>query len=231
MINDNNEIGKTIKFYREVKHLSQSKLAEQIGVSQRNVSYYESGDHIPPADVLKKLAAIFNITIDQLVGTKKMGADGNCENYFYEEGSANWNIRNKAQAQGLSYDEVLNRTCLPKERFDLLWFGNVQPMAEELIRFSEVLGVSIDFLLDNSQRERITAEEEIVLLYYKQFPDEIMDLLDSFCSLNKKDRTKVLGKCFELEDNLSSVAADAKYLDSEGKSSPSSGTGGGTMVG
>lgn len=50
-----NDIGKSIKFYRESLHWSQNKLAEQPGVSQRNVSYYESGDRIPPADVLKNI--------------------------------------------------------------------------------------------------------------------------------------------------------------------------------
>lgn len=55
MINENNNIGNVIKYFCELKHLSQVKLAEQIGVSQRNVSYYESGDHIPPADILKNL--------------------------------------------------------------------------------------------------------------------------------------------------------------------------------
>lgn len=200
MINENNEIGKVIKFFRELKHLSQAKLAEQIGVSQRNVSYYESGDHIPPADVLKKLAAIFGITVDELVGTKKINSNGNCENYFYEEGLVNWNIREKSKERGLSYDEVLNKSCIDKERFDLLWYGNVQPVAEELIRFSEVLDVSIDFLLDNSRREQITAEEEIILLYYKKFPTEIMELLNSFTALSDRNRKKVLGKCLDLED-------------------------------
>lgn len=208
MINENNSIGNVIRYFRELNHLSQAKLAEQIGVSQRNVSYYESGDHIPPADVLKKLASIFKITVDELVGTKKVASNGNCENYFYEKGLANWNIRNKAKEKGLSYEEVLDRTCINKERFDLLWYGNVQPIAEELIRFSEVLNVSIDFLLDNSQREQITAEEEIILLFYKKFPTEIMELLSSFCSLSKKDRTRILGKCFDLEQELESVAAD-----------------------
>ncbi len=208
MINENNSIGNVIRYFREFNHLSQAKLAEQIGVSQRNVSYYESGDHIPPADVLKKLASIFKITVDELVGTKKVASNGNCENYFYEEGLANWNIRNKAKEKGLSYEEVLDRTCINKERFDLLWYGNVQPIAEELIRFSEVLNVSIDFLLDNSQREQITAEEEIILLFYKKFPTEIMELLSSFCSLSKKGRTRILGKCFDLEQELESVAAD-----------------------
>ena len=146
MINENNEIGSIIRYFRELKHLSQSKLAAQIGVSQRNVSYYESGEHIPPADVLKKLASIFGITVDELVGTKKRGSHNNCENFFYEEGLANWNIRKKSEELGLSYNEVLEKTCIDKERFDLLWFGNMQPFAEELLRFSEVLNTSIDFL-------------------------------------------------------------------------------------
>lgn len=210
MINKSNTIGSIIRCFRESKHLSQAKLAEQIGVSQRNISYYESGDHIPPADVLKKLASIFGITIDELVGIKKMNSNESCENYFYEEGLVNWNIRKKAESHGLSYEDVLNRTCINKERFDLLWYGNVQPIAEELIRFSEVLNVSIDFLLDNSQRECITTDEEIILLYYSKYPKDVMDLLESFCSLEKrKDRGIVLGKCFELEKAAASVAEDA----------------------
>lgn len=207
MINENN-IGNVIRYFRELKHLSQSKLAEQIGVSQRNVSYYESGEHIPPADILKKLASIFGITVDELVGTKKLNSSGSCEEYFYEEGLANWNVKQKALNKGLSYKEVLDKTCISEERFNLLWFGNVQPVAEELIRFSEVLDVSIDFLLDHSQRERVTADEEVILLYYKKFPTEIMELLNSFCSLSKKDRTRILGKCFDLEQE--SVAADVE---------------------
>lgn len=200
MINENNEIGNTIKYFREFKHLSQAKLAEQIGVSQRNVSYYESGDHIPPADVLKKLAIIFGITVDELVGTKKINSNGNCENFLYEDGLANWNIKQKSKEKGLSYEDVLERTCINNERFDLLWYGNVQPVAEELIRFSEVLDVSIDFLLDNSKREHITAEEEIILMYYRKSPTEIMELLNSFTALSERDKKKVLGKCLDLED-------------------------------
>lgn len=211
MLNENNDIGRIIKYYRESKNYSQSKLAKQIGVSQRNVSYYESGDHIPPADVLKKLANIFNISIDVLVGTKKVGANGNCDNYFYEEGLANWEIRKKAKELNLSYEDILDRTGINSERFDLLWFGNVQPYAEELIRFSEVLDVSIDYLLDNSQRERVSVDEEIILRYYKKYPDEIMDLLSSFTSLSKKGRTIVSGKCFELEQE-ESVTADENEL-------------------
>lgn len=216
MINENNEIGKVIRYFREFKQMSQSSLAEKIGVTQRTISYYESGERIPPADILKKIALIFNISIDELVGTKKMNSVGTCENFFYEKGLANWNIRKKAEELGLQYDDVLSKTNIDKQRFDLLWFGTAQPFAEELIRFSEVFDVSIDFLLDNSQREHITAEEEIILLFYKKFPTEIMELLSSFCSLSKKDRTRLLGKCFDLEQESRSVAADPLPLKKTG---------------
>lgn len=125
MINENNAIGKGIRFYRELKRMSQSDLAKKIGVTQRTISYYESGKRIPPADILKKLAILFNTTIDELVGTKKMNSNGNCDNFFYEEGLANWNIKTKAKELGLSYEDVLQRTDIERERFDALWFGVV----------------------------------------------------------------------------------------------------------
>ena len=210
MINDSKKIGKTIKFYRELKHLSQAKLAEHIGVSQRNVSYYESGDHIPPADVLKKIASLFNLTVDELLGLKKMNSQTNdCYNYFYEEGDVNWSIRKISKAKEISYEDILEKSCIEKERLDALWYGNSQPVAEELIRIARVLDVSIDYLLDCSQREKITPNEELILRYYHRFPGEVMELLESFCSLQKrKDRGIVLGKCFELERESSFVAAD-----------------------
>ena len=46
----------------------------------------------------------------------------------------------------------------------------------------------------------MTAEEELILLHYKKFPEEVMELLSSFTVLSKRDRKKVLGKCLDLED-------------------------------
>lgn len=207
MDNENNDIGNSIKYFRELNRLSQANLARQIGVSQRNVSYYESGDHIPPADILKKLASIFGITVDELIGVKKMNSTSNCYNYFYEEGNANWNIRKISESKGISYDVLLEKSCIDKVRLDALWFGTSQPVAEELIRISKVLGVSIDYLLDNSLRECISAEDELILRYFHKDPENIMMLLESFECLSKKNRAIVVGKCLELERD-ESVAAD-----------------------
>ncbi len=68
MIDKKNEIGKKIKYCREANQLSQSQLSQKLGVSQRNISYYENGERIPPADILLKLADIFKVSIDYILG-------------------------------------------------------------------------------------------------------------------------------------------------------------------
>jgi len=201
-------LGKQLKMLRDLKKKNQQEVCSALNIEQSTLANYENDKRIPKLDILIKLAEYYNVSVDCLLGLKKVNSTGSCDDYFYEEGLTNWNIRKKAEELELSYNEVLSRTGISKDRFDLLWFGNMQPFAEELIRFSEVLNVSIDYLLDNSRRERMTADEELILLYYKKNTSEIMDLLHSFCSLGKKDRTIVLGKCFELEQDSSSVAAD-----------------------
>lgn len=207
------DIGAAIKFYREAHHLTQKELADKLSISPSTIGMYEQNRRIPDITTLANMSKIFDVSIEYLLGLEKSDSKGNCDNFFYEKGLANWNIKTKAKELGLSYEDVLQRTDIERERFDALWFGNAQPFAEELLRFSEVLNVSIDFLLDNSQREKITAEEEIILMHYKQYPHEIMDLLNSFCSLSKKNRTILLGKCFELEEHITQSAPPPSTAD------------------
>lgn len=225
-------IGKQLKFLRELKGKSQQEVCSILNIEQSTLANYENDKRVPKIDILIKLAEYYNVSVDCLLGLKKTNSETNdCYNYFYEEGDANWSIRKIAKAKEVSYEEMLEKSCIAKTRLDALWYGNSQPVAEELIRIATVLNVSIDYLLDNSQREKITSDEELILRYYHKFPEDVMELLESFCSLEKrKDRGIILGKCFELEKESSSVAADEKYIDSQGKSRPSSGTGGGTIA-
>lgn len=225
-------IGKQLKFLRELKGKSQQEVCSILNIEQSTLANYENDKRVPKIDILIKLAEYYNVSVDCLLGLKKTNSETNdCYNYFYEEGDANWSIRKIAKAKEVSYEEMLEKSCIEKTRLDALWYGNSQPVAEELIRIATVLDVSIDYLLDNSQREKMTSDEELILRYYHKFPEDVMELLESFCSLEKrKDRGIILGKCFELEKESSSVAADEKYIDSQGKSQPSSGTEGGTIA-
>ncbi len=57
-----------IKELREEKHISQKKLAEVIGTSQRNIGRWENNENEPSYSQVVKLADFFGCSIDYLVG-------------------------------------------------------------------------------------------------------------------------------------------------------------------
>ena len=61
-------LSKRIKVLREEHHLSQSQLAEKLNVTTSSISQYESGDRIPSDDVKIKIANLFDVSLDFLMG-------------------------------------------------------------------------------------------------------------------------------------------------------------------
>ena len=55
-----------IKGFREHKKLTQSELAQMLGLKQSTIAMWENGDSMPRTDKLPELAKIFNCTIDDL---------------------------------------------------------------------------------------------------------------------------------------------------------------------
>lgn len=60
-------LGQRIQELRKKANLSQSDLAAKIDISYPQMSRYEIKDVQPPADVLKRLADVFGVSIDYLV--------------------------------------------------------------------------------------------------------------------------------------------------------------------
>lgn len=52
-------IGNNLKKFREVNYLTQSKVAEYLGIQRSTYSHYESGYREAPLDVLEKAAVLF----------------------------------------------------------------------------------------------------------------------------------------------------------------------------
>ena len=57
-----------LKELREEKGITQTKLAMEIGIKQRALSSYETGEFEPPLAVIKKLCDYFGVTSDYLLG-------------------------------------------------------------------------------------------------------------------------------------------------------------------
>ena len=56
-----------IRDLREDNDISQKELAKHLHVSQRSYSHYENGDRAMPIDILERLAAYYNTSMDYLV--------------------------------------------------------------------------------------------------------------------------------------------------------------------
>lgn len=62
------KIADNIRFFRKANNLTQEELSKQLGGSKILVSNYENGISTPDIYTLVKLADIFDITLDELVG-------------------------------------------------------------------------------------------------------------------------------------------------------------------
>ena len=56
---------------RKLKKYSQQKVAMELAISREALSYYENGQRSPDVDMLLRLSAYFNVSIDFLITGKE----------------------------------------------------------------------------------------------------------------------------------------------------------------
>lgn len=56
---------------REKNNLSQQGLADRVHVTRQAVSKWERGETLPSSDLLKELSAVFNVSINTLLGSPR----------------------------------------------------------------------------------------------------------------------------------------------------------------
>ncbi len=72
---DYNKIGDFIMNERKAKKLTQSKLAEQLFVSEKTVSKWENGKGVPDTNVLPKLCEILDVSLNELLSGERDVSD------------------------------------------------------------------------------------------------------------------------------------------------------------
>lgn len=68
-------IGKFIATCRKEKKITQSDLAEQLGVTDRSVSNWETGKNMPDLSLFKPLCEILGITINELLSGERLNQE------------------------------------------------------------------------------------------------------------------------------------------------------------
>lgn len=284
-------IGNRIKNCRTENQFTQKELANKLGLTPKMVSFYENDERIPPADILVKLASIFKVSTDYLLGMVEQKIPYGISSYSGQNENTGKSILFWIRKTGLGDDEIAEMLGISEELLKSYYSGESMPL-ETLVKLSEICEVSTDCLLGLREKTRpkqdgaypfrfdpeisrrlkdqmqrmgesysqiaaatgIEEEEVFDFLEYGFVPhisvfaqivehflvssdfllnrtgstltiqEDEEELLLSYRALNSKSKTMALSRIYELEREESLVAAKNRYLDSEGKSLPSSGT-------
>ncbi len=65
-------LGEHVAKLRRELGITQSQLAKTLGISQQLIAAYEAGTRKIPASMLPKLAKLFAVTLEELVGVEKL---------------------------------------------------------------------------------------------------------------------------------------------------------------
>lgn len=62
------DLGHRLKLSRVQKRMAQKTVADMLDINRTTMSAYETGANTPPPEVLMKLASLYNVSVDYLLG-------------------------------------------------------------------------------------------------------------------------------------------------------------------
>ncbi len=72
---DTKIIGAFLKQLRKENNMTQEQLGERIGVTNKTVSRWETGNYMPPVECLVLLSDVYNISINELLAGARIESD------------------------------------------------------------------------------------------------------------------------------------------------------------
>ena len=72
---DAKKIGAFLKELRNENGMTQEQLGEKIGVSNKTISRWETGNYMPPVDCLNVLSGIYNISINEILAGERASGE------------------------------------------------------------------------------------------------------------------------------------------------------------
>ena len=72
---DTKKIGSFLKALRTEQAMTQEQLGEKLGVSNKTVSRWETGNYMPPVESLSILSDIYGISINEILAGTRVDKD------------------------------------------------------------------------------------------------------------------------------------------------------------
>lgn len=69
-------LAETLKRIRKKYKMTQEEVSQFLGVSRSGYTYYETGKTVPSVDTLKKLAVMYDTTVDEIIGLPPKNSSG-----------------------------------------------------------------------------------------------------------------------------------------------------------
>lgn len=135
MISDN------LKRLRIERGLTQQQVGEQLGTSKQAYSYWESGQHTPRFETIKKLANIFGVT------TEKITEDYAQPYNESETASFTERLKELRKEKGLNQIEIANYFGTSQPAYQAWESGRRTPAQKSLEKLAKFFNVSVSYLL------------------------------------------------------------------------------------
>ena len=92
------KMGSFLAELRKENNLTQAELGEKLGVTNKTISRWETGNYMPPVEMLEELSNMYGMTINELLSGKKLSTEA------YRE-MAETNIKETLKASAFSLKE------------------------------------------------------------------------------------------------------------------------------
>ena len=140
------------KELRTAAGLSQAALANKLNVHQTAVSQWELGKSFPEIDTLAKMAEIYDVFIDYIVGKRDRSED---TSMFPEK------LKELRKRKGLTQVELANELNVATGTIGMYETGKRSPDNETLLKIAEYFDVTVDELLRGDEKKPANNSELI----------------------------------------------------------------------
>lgn len=135
MISDN------LKRLRIERGLTQQQVGEQLGTSKQAYSYWESGQHTPRFETIKKLANIFGVTTEKITEDYAQPYDESETASFTER------LISLRKEKGVNQTEIAKGLHISQQSYSQWESGDRSPSQKTLEKLAKFFNVSVSYLL------------------------------------------------------------------------------------